>query len=72
MPSIAGVDHDTIADEADLGVAGDLTVEHHTTGHGTHFGDLEHFADLDVADDLLFDFRGKHPSMAALISSMAS
>src|SRR5688500_398941 len=47
-------DLETVAKNTDLVVAGDLSVEHHTTGHQTEARDLEDVADLHrSSDDLL-------------------
>src|SRR5687768_15377940 len=50
---LAGVDLDAVADDPDLGGAGDLALDDEAAGHGADLGDLEGLADLDLADRLL-------------------
>ena len=56
----ARVDHDAIADDADLRVTGDLAVQNHTAGDGADLADLEGFADFEVAGNHLQKRRKAH------------
>src|ERR1043165_2604353 len=54
------MDHNAIANDAYFGIAVHFSIEHETSCDGSHFSDVEHFTDLDVAGNLLFELRCKH------------
>ena len=51
--------HDTIANDPDLAVPQDLTIQHIATGNSSLIK-LVHFANLHVGYDLLLDLRLQH------------
>lgn len=59
-PSLARVDHDTVADHADRGVAGRLAFSDDASGDGADFGNSEDLHDFRRADNLFLHHRFEH------------
>ena len=59
-PSLAGEDHDRVADQAELGLARDLALGDEAAGDGADLGDGEDLADLGLAHELLALDRREH------------
>src|SRR5262249_42803210 len=54
------VNHDVVAQQADLGAALDQALGHHAASDLAHLGDVEHLADLGVAQEPLAQRRREH------------
>ena len=59
-PELAGVDDDTVADDADGRGPLELALADHTPGDGADLGNLENLQDLDRGDDLFLHDGLKH------------
>jgi hypothetical protein len=69
---IAGVDNYTVADNANFAVAVNLSFPDNTTGYCSNFGYVERFQHFKVAVISSLISGESIPSIAALISSIAS
>ena len=62
----SGINHDTVADESDLGLLNHLSVTDDATGDSADLGNLEGLHNLGSRSNLLFLLRLKHTFDTAL------